>query len=468
MPRPGPRHDRRSCRSFARLAAGAVVLALAASPAVAEPLEEALARAYAAEPSLAAQRARLRAVDEQVPQALSGYRPTLQAGLSVGRDLTDTRYADGTRVGTEANPREITLSAGQPVFDATVAPDVRRAESLVDAQRATLLETEQTVLLATATAYLDVLRDQEILELDRNNEKVLTRQLSAARDRRRVGEYTLTDVAQAQSRLAEATATRMAAEGTLETTRAAYARRVGAPPGRLALPRLAVALPETLEAAVAAARADHPSVLAAVHSEAAQRHTVDQRRGALLPTVGVSAEAAHTGDPGPDDGYAVDRADSASLSLRVTVPLYQAGLPEARIREARHTAVRQRLLVDEARRAATESAVTAWESLQTARATIRSYQAQVAAAETALDGVTEEAKVGARTMLDVLDQEQELLNARVGLVAARHDELVAAFELLAATGGLTARRLALPVAVEDPDAHRRAVRGRWTGTDAAG
>lgn len=453
----------RRARLAAALLGSTVALFLLPAPLHAQSLQDALAQAYAGNPTLGAGRARLRAVDEQVPQALSGYRPTVSAGASIGRETNRYQFQGG-RDGTETNPKTLSLTATQPIFDATVAPAVRRAESTVQAERATLLDTEQTVLLNAATAYLDVLRDQEVLALDVNNERILKRQLAAARDRYKAGEYTRTDVSQAESRLAEAVATRATAEGTLESARAAYARIVGTLPGKLAFPKPAVRLPGTMDEAVSMAQSNHPSVLAASYGEEAQRNAVDQQYGRLMPTVGLSASATRVIDPGRSSGIDYDRQDSLSIMLRVTIPLYQAGLPEAQVREAKHTAAQQRLLIDDARRRVGEAAITAWQALQTARAGIESYRSQIQSAQVALEGVTQEAKVGSRTVLDVLNQEQELLNARVNLVRARHDELAATFQLLAATGQMNAGQLALPVNRYDPKAHYKATRNRWFGT----
>jgi outer membrane protein/adhesin transport system outer membrane protein len=439
-----------------------VMAAGATGTAWGQTLEEALAQAYNNNPTLGAQRARLRAVDEGVPQARSGYRPTVAATASLGRTAGNVR-APGERVGTETNSKTLGLTATQPVYDGQVGPAIRRAERLVEAQRATLLATEQSVLLNAARAYLDVVQNQAVLELQRNNEQVLRRQLEAARDRFRVGEYTRTDVSQSESRLALSVAARISAEGVLESSRSTYARYIGTLPGRLKAPKPSFELPATLDELVAMAESNNPNVLSASYTEAAQREAVDQEFGAMLPSVNLQAQAQRVFDP-PGQGQPIDRSDSLQLTAQLRIPLYQAGLPEANVREAKHTANQARIQIEEARRQVTETAISAWQSLQTARASIRSYQSQIEAAQIALEGVRQEAQVGSRTVLDVLNQEQELLNGRVNLVRAQHDEMVAAFSVLGAIGQLTARQLGLPVQYYDVDKHYQQVRDKWFGT----
>lgn len=436
---------------------------IAPQSAAAQSLEKALSDAYANNPTLGAQRARLRAVDEAVPQALSGYRPTVSTQFSVARSGSESRGAGG-RSGSGSTPKDAEVTVSQPLFNATVAPSVRRAEALVQAQRANLLATEQQVLLAAATAYVDVVQNEAVLALTKNNEQVLGRQLQAAQDRFRVGEYTRTDVAQSESRLAGAVATRMAAEGTLEASKATYTRLVGSEPGKLKAPKPRFKLPANVQGAVSMARGNNPSVLAASFTEEAAKHAIGQQYGKLLPSASLGASANRTYDPGRSGGVDLDWSQSAQLTARVTVPLYQAGLPDSMVREAKQTANQARIEIEEARRQAVESAVAAWQNLETARANIDSYRSQVRAAEIALDGVRQEAQVGSRTVLDVLNQEQELLNGRVNLVRAQRNEMVAAFALLSAVGQLTAQNLGLQTPVYDPHANYKQVRDKWIGT----
>ncbi|QCO01426.1 hypothetical protein D3867_04825 [Azospirillum argentinense] len=437
--------------------------------ASAQSLEDALAQAYSNNPALAAQRARQRAVDESVPQALSGYRPTVRATAGVTRSASnsngrDVRTGQTTEFESENNAKSVGISATQPLYDATVGPAVRRAERTVEAQRATVLANEQQILLNAAAAYLDVVQNQAVLELQANNEQVLRRQLDAARDRFRVGEYTRTDVSQSESRLAASIAARISADGTLQASRATYERVVGSMPGKLKAPKPKFKLPGTLDEVVEMARSNNPSVLSATYTEAAQREAVDQQFGRLLPSANLSAQGTRTIDAGSSSGLEIKRQDGLQLTAQITIPLYQAGLPEALTREAKHTANQARLQIDDTRRQAVEAAISAWQGLQAARASIESYNSQIRAAEIALEGVRQEAQVGSRTVLDVLNQEQELLNARVNLVRAQRTEMVQAFTVLGAIGQLTARQLNLPVQYYDADTHYKQVRNKWIGT----
>lgn len=447
---------------IATVAWGAVALGMA-QPTWAQSLEQALAQAYSNNPSLAAQRARLRAVDESVPQALSGYRPSARATASISRSITESQVERAGTSNTTLTPKSAGLSVTQPIYDATVSPAVRRAENLVQAQRATLMGSEQDVLLNAATAYLDVVQNQAVLTLNINNERVLKRQLEAAGDRFRVGEYTRTDVSQSESRLSGAVASRISAEGQLASSRATYERIIGAAPGQLKAPKPAFKLPATLDETVEMAKANNPSVLAAAFNEAAQQATVDQQFGKLLPSVSLNAQTSRTWDGSRSSGLMVERYDSSQVTAQVTIPLYQAGLPEAQVREAKQTANQYRMQIDDARQRAVEGAVSAWQSLTTTRAAIKSYRDQIKAAQIALDGVRQEAQVGSRTVLDVLNQEQELLNARVNLVRAERNEMVAAFTLLSAIGQLTAEQMALPAKYYDAQQNYKNTRDKWIG-----
>jgi TolC family type I secretion outer membrane protein len=447
--------------AFGAALLAAVSVTFTALPASSQTLEEALAQAYLSNPTIEGERAQLRATDELVPQALSGYRPSAEASASYGWERQEARTPTGD-VDRNSNPGGLNVSVTQPIYRGgrTVA-STRRAENLVQAQRATLFAIEQDVLLDAATAYLDVVRDQAVVDLNVNNVQVLQRQLDAFSDRFEVGEITRTDVSQAEARLARAISDRIQAEGLLQASRAVFSRVVGIAPGSLSAPSPDFQLPASLDETVALAQNNNPNVLAAQYAEQAATDAVDQVRGELLPEVGLVGSVGRNWEP----STSIDRADSASVTAQVTIPLYQAGVVSARVREAKHTAGQRRIEIEEARRLATENAIRAWEALTTARAGIRSRQAQVRSADIALEGVRQEADVGARTTLDVLDSEQELLDARVELVRSQRDEIVAAFQVIAATGQLTARQLGLPVQYYDHETYYKAVRNKWYGTD---
>ncbi len=450
-----------------RCAAAVVVAVLCATgTAHAQTLEEALSLAYANNPTLKAQRARLRAVDEGVPQALSNWRPTVEVnadgGASANRNNTATVETNRRQ---HRNPWSVSVTATQPLFRGLrTTAATRGAEESVQAERARLAAVEQDVLLAATTAYMDVLRDQAVLRLNINNEQVLRRQLEATQDRFTVGEVTRTDVHQAEARLAGATADRIQAEGDLEESRAAYVNLIGQAPGQLTPPGPVTDLPEDKTAALAVAAADNPNVVGAQFDERAARHAVDEVRGELLPTLNLEGTASRAFEASSEES----RSDTYSGLLTLNVPLYQSGAVYSRLREAKQTVAQERQDIDQALRDATEDATSAWETLVTTRARIQSFETQIRANEVALEGVEREAAVGSRTVLDVLDAEQELLDAKVDLVRAQRDEVVAIFQLKAAIGRLTARDMDLPVELYDPDQHYREVRDRWFGASSSG
>lgn len=438
----------------------APVAVVQVAPASAQTLQEALALAYSNNPALQAARAQLRAADENVPQALAGWRPTVQLTGSLGAVETETTARRGTTTNSNRDPTTLNASVTQQLFRGgrTVA-STARAENQVLAQRARLLATEQQVLLDTVTAYVNLIRDQEEVRLNTNNEQVLMRQLQATNERFRVGEITRTDVAQAESRLAGARAARADAEGRLQTSRAIFTRVVGEPPQRLTPPQPLRAPVTSAEDAGRMAGQNNPNVVAALFEEAAARDFVDVQFSFLLPQASVTAQSARN----DFSNETTRRITSNQVTANLTVPLYQGGAEHALVRQARQQAQQSRQVVEDQRRQATQQATQAFEVLQALRAQVDSNRAQIRAAEIALDGVQREAIVGSRTTLDVLNAEQELLNARVALVRALANVITASHNLAVAVGRLTARDLNLPVQLYDSEAYYREVRNRWAG-----
>ncbi|HYZ32559.1 MAG TPA: TolC family outer membrane protein [Crenalkalicoccus sp.] len=454
--------------------AGAIAAPAAAS---AQPLPEALALAYAYNPTLLTARAQLRAVDENVPQALAGWRPSVTISSSIGWTDSQARQpafqtnpftGEVRAVGTNiTGPIDTSRTIGtgsviitQPVFRGgrTVA-STRRAENQVYGQRARLLATEQQVLGDTVNAYVAVIRDQELLRLNINNEQVLTEQLRATNERFRVGEITRTDVAQAESRLAGAIAQRVQAEGNLQISRATFQREVGTVPQRLVAPQpLGVPVRDAREAS-AIAGDNNPNVVAALFDEAAARDFIAVQLSALLPQVSVQGQAFRS----DNTQLPHTRQTGTQITATLTVPLYQGGAEYSVVRQARQTAQQARWVVDDQRRQAVQLASQAWEQLQASRAQVDSVRAQIRAAEIALDGVQREAIVGSRTTLDVLNAEQELLNARTSLVQALATLVSQSYALASSIGRLTATDLALPVETYDVTTYYREVRNRWFG-----
>jgi TolC family type I secretion outer membrane protein len=429
------------------------------SPAGGQTLEQALVAAYLDNPRLEAQRAGLRASDELVPQALAGWRPTVR--LNSAANLTEQRGSTG---GGGLTTLSHGLRVEQPVYrGGETTANTRRAENLVRLERARLVQVEQEVLLEAVAAYTAVLRDQAVLDLAVSNEQRLRRQLDAARDRFSVGEVTRTDVAQAEARVAGAVAERIRAEGDLLAARATFEQVIGSVPGeRLVRPDLPALPGSEVEAQNLAEL--NPSLVGARFSLAAAGDDVDVALSALRPRVTVSGELAYVDEPSRQ----IDWQRSASIGAQLTVPLYQGGGEHARVRQNRQVVGQRQSDLDRARRLVREEVTSAWEALQTARARIASFEEQVRANEIALEGVRQEALVGARTTLDVLDAEQEAFASEVDLTRARRDMVVAAYRLKAAVGQLTVADLGLPVEPFDDQAHYRVVRDKWFGLEAAG
>ncbi len=434
--------------------------------ASAQTLAEALAAAYRSNPRLAAERARLRAIDEQVPQALSNWRPTVDAYGSVGKGAIESRGRTDLGSGTQnITPRTYGAQINQPLFRGgqTVA-QTQAAENTVRAGRAQLDSVEQNVLLNAVAAYTDVYRDQAVLELQIRNEQRLGRQLTATRDRFQVGEVTRTDVFQAEARLAGATASRIGAEGSLERSRAAYRNVVGEVPGVLVRPPVPTNLPADLGRAIAAAKDQNPDIIAAEFTERSSLDSVDQVRGELYPSLRLTGTAQRDWER----TFEGARTSTYQALINLDVPLYQSGAVYSRIRQSKQNVAENRKRLDQTRQDAVELATSAWNDLETARAALNSFRTAVQANEVALEGVQREAEVGARTVLDVLDAEQELVDSQVNLVRAQRDEVIAMYNLKTALGELTAQRIGLDVDFYDPTKHYDAVRNRWFGGDSPG
>jgi outer membrane protein len=433
-------------------------------PASSQTLTEALAAAYMNNPELLAARADMRSEDEAVPQALANWRPTVT--LSSGIDRTYSRL--NTRPGNRdqvRSPRDAAVNVSQPLFRGfRTTAGVSQAELNVKSARATLLAKEQDILLSAATAYMSVVRDQAVLDLNIKNEQVLNRQLEATQDRFRVGEITRTDVSQAEARVAGAAADRIQSEGNLNNSRASYFNVVGEPAGKLSAPSNLGALPADLDAAVKAATSSHPDVVSQGYDEQAARENIKSVRGELLPTLSLSGTVSRAWESTTNDS----QFTTGRVGVDLSVPIYQQGAVYSRLRAAKQDAGQSHLLLENARRDAREVAAKAWETLETAKARIKSFSAQIKAAEIALEGVQREAAVGSRTVLDVLDAEQELLDAKVNLVGANRDQLVASFELQEAVGQLTAKNLGLPVKIYDASKHYKEIRSKWFGSNSSG
>lgn len=427
---------------------------LGAVAAEAEPLADVLAKVYLASPRLEAGRAELRAADESLPLTRAGRRPQLSTRTSASLNLVQT---ESTRTALQTAHQSLDLT--QPVYDGgKTGAALSQAEAQVRAARARLLDLEQEVLLEAVAAYVAVARDEAVLVLARGNEARLQAQLEAVLDRERLGALTKTDIAQAKARLALAVAKRIAAEGDLRVATAEYRRIVGEPPGQLQLPPPPADLPASLAAAQEGLAAN-PRLQAAEFELAAARDEVAVAQAGLKPRLTLNGTLGYTNEP----STLLDQETTAGIGATLTIPLFQGGGEYARVRQSKERVAQRRYGIDATRRAAEAEIAAAWEDLQAAEAGIRAVQAQVDAAGFALEGVRQEALVGAREVVDVLDAEQELFAAEVALVEVEAARTLAGYRLLAAIGRLTARDLYLPVVYYDPEAHYRDVRGRWLG-----
>ncbi|UFX41766.1 TolC family outer membrane protein [Bradyrhizobium sp. 41S5] len=445
-------------------AAATAVLLLAEMgpvPALADTIEAALVRSYQNNPQLNAQRALVRATDENVPQALSGYRPKAALTVSGGYQYSDqqpTGIKDSIH-GTQ-NPASAALTVNQSLYNAQTPHKVRAAESQVSSAREGLRVLEQTVILSAATIYMDYLRDAAIVEVQRSNTRVLEQTLKQTQDRFNVGEVTRTDVAQSEAQLAAGRTQQLTAESNLTTTRSNFRRIIGNEPQNLA-PGSPVDrfLPTTLAAAVELSLTQNPNVTSAMYGVDVNFLQTKVAEGALLPTVGLQASVSE----GYQQQLSVNRLFNAAAQVQVSVPIYQGGAEYSLIRQSKESLAQQRLVLEQTRDQARANVVTAWGQLVAGKSQVASAQAQVTASEIALNGVREEAKAGQRTTLDVLNAQQALVNARNALVTAQHDRVVASYNVLSAIGRLSPQVMGLSTNVYDPSVHYQQVRDNWAG-----
>ena len=430
---------------------GFVLLAVGSAGAVrAETLTSALSRSYVGNPTLDAQRASVRATDENVPRALAGYRPTVSTVASAGYQKT-TGVIAGQQSDRSLFPSNVALQVSQNLFNGfRTANSTRQAETAVFGAREGLRNVEMNTLFSAAQSYMNVLRDTAILDLQRNNVDVLEEQLSQTRTRFQVGEVTRTDVAQAESRLAAARSQVSSAESNLQTSIATFRQVVGVEPRQLAqgspIDRL---VPKSLTACVEIGLEEHPAIISALHAVDAAELQVKITEGELAPTLNLVGSVGQS----YQQTFAADNFFSGTVQAQLNVPIYSGGEVYARVRQSKETAGQRRIEAEATRDQVRAAVISAWGSLEAAKASVRASQAQVEAANIALIGVREESRVGQRTTLDILNQQQELLNARVNLIVAQRDRVVASYSVVQSIGRLTARIVGLPVDSYEPNIH---------------
>ncbi|SEJ32986.1 outer membrane protein [Sphingomonas sp. OV641] len=427
-----------------RVASAALILALSASPAHADTLREALARAYRENPTITASRAQQRAVDENVPIARAAGRPT----VSTNAGLNENYLRSGNSFTTPARAAQAQLALNVPFYSGgAVRNSVRAAETRVEAGQFGLRGTEASLFSEVVAAYNDVIRDEAIVGLNAQNVRVLETNLQASRDRFQVGDLTRTDVAQSEARLSLARAQLQRVQATLIASRENYVRLVGDAPGTLAPPPALPNLPQTADGAVDVAIRDNPTLLAALKQRDATAFDVRVARASRLPTLGVGATGNYVnylGSLGSGTGLGVGQSGtSAGIGLNVSLPIFQGGRPAALVRQAQATRAQAIENATAAERQVIASARSAFAIWRSSLEVIASSEQAVAANRLSLEGVRAENSVGNRTILDILNAEQELLNSQVTLVTARRDAYVAGFALLAAMGQAEAQDLGL-------------------------
>ena len=434
-----------------------------AAPAAAETLAEALVQAYQSSPQLNADRARQRGVDENVPQALVGYRPQIVASLSAGLQAVRDTLPDNTVQGATLKPWTIGLTVSQVLFNGfKTANSVRGAEFQVLSGREALRNTGQGVLLDAVTAYMNVLANQALVESQRTNLSVLREILATTQRRLAAGDVTPTDTAQAESRLSRGLADLNLAEVAFAVSKATYAQVIGAPPGQL-IPTSTVdrLSPSTQAASIDAAFHQHPAVLGAGYDVDTAQTSIKVAESSLLPTVAVQAGVSRSRDS--DTTLGTFGTDQASVIGQVNVPIYDGGMAASQTRQAKEVYSQSRMVLEQVRNQSRTAAVSAWVTNEGTKIALTAVQSELHAAEVALQGVRREAAGGQRTTIDVLNAQQDVTSARSRLIVAQRDRVIASYTLLSAVGRLDVHTLNLDTPDYLPEVHYHQVRDAWHG-----
>lgn len=421
---------------------------------------DALKLAYSNNPDLQASRAELRSVDELYAQAKSGYRPVIS-----GQAAYTSANQEGNTIRMNSDEKTLAVVANQPLYRGGITTArVEEASSIIKAQRAILHVKEQDVLLQAISSYMDVLRDQEIVRLNHNNENVFKNHLKEAQQRFELGDITKTDVSQSESRLAAATAGLVQAESNYQLSRAIFQNVIGLAPDGVQKPNLSIDVPSSLQGALDLALKNNPNIAYSSEAAAAAKSSTRAITGELLPQIGLSASVGEIIDPASNFAAVDSHMTTTSIGVQATVPLYSSGSVDARVRQAKQVESQRRMERMRADRDVQQIVVDAWTGLQAAEAEMSARKAQISAANLALEGVKVETEYGSRTTLDMLDAEQEALNAQVAYVSAERQKIVAAYRLLSSVGELTANHLALDAEIYNPDEHFQRVKDKWIGT----
>ncbi|WP_433995192.1 TolC family outer membrane protein [Bradyrhizobium canariense] len=433
------------------------------SAAWAEALPEALAKAYQTNPQLNAERARQRATDENVPQALAGYRPQIVASLSAGLQSVRNLLPDNTIQTANLKPWIIGVTVTQTLFNGfRTANNVRAAELQVQSGREALRNVGQGVLLDAVTAYTNVLANQSLVEAQRSNVAFLRETLSVTQRRLNAGDVTPTDSAQAEARLNRGLADLNAAEVALAVSQAVYAQVIGNAPSQLRAAEVVDRyLPKSREDALTMAIRQHPAVMAAGFDVDVASTNIRVAEGALLPSAGVQGSASKSRNNDPTLGTFAE--DQASIVANVTVPIYDGGQAAAQTRQAKEITAQSRLVLDQVRNQARTAATSAWVANEGAKVAVSASESEVKAATVALQGVQREAAGGQRTTVDVLNSQADLIQAKARLIGALRDRVIASYTLLSAVGHLDVKTLSLNTPDYLPEVHYQQVRDAWHG-----
>lgn len=453
----------RSGTRLAVLACLAGMLALPATSARAESLPEALVKAYQTNPQLNAERARQRATDENVPQALAGYRPQIIASLSAGlqqvRDLLPGNVVQSATL----KPWIIGVTVTQTLFNGfKTANSVRVAELQVQSGREALRNVGQGVLLDAVTAYTNVLANQSLVDAQRTNVAFLRETLEITQRRLKAGDVTPTDTSQAEARLSRGLADLNAAEVNLAVSQATYSQVIGSPPSQLrAADTVDRYLPRNRDDATTMAIKENPAVVAATFDVDVASTTIRVAESSLMPTVTLQGSASHSVDS--DETLGTFRTDQASILGQINQPIYDGGTAASQTRQAKELAAQSRMVLDQVRSQARTAAVGAWVANEGAKIAVTASESEVRAATVALQGVQKEAQGGQRTTVDVLNSEADLVSAKARLIGAQRDRVIASYTLLSAIGKLDVKTLALNTPDYLPEVHYHQVRDAWEG-----
>ncbi|MCS3728256.1 outer membrane protein [Bradyrhizobium betae] len=429
----------------------------------AEALPEALAKAYQTNPQLNAERARQRATDENVPQALAGYRPQIVASLSAGLQSVRNLLPDNTIQTANLKPWVIGVTVTQTLFNGfRTANNVRAAELQVQSGREALRNVGQGVLLDAVTAYTNVLANQSLVEAQRSNVAFLRETLSVTQRRLNAGDVTPTDSAQAEARLSRGLADLNAAEVALAVSQAIYAQVIGNAPSQLRAAEVVDRyLPKSREDALTMAIRQHPAVMAAGFDVDVASTNIRVAEGALLPSASLQGSASRSRDNDPTLGTRA--SDQASIVANVTAPIYDGGQAASQTRQAKEITAQSRLVLDQVRSQARTAATSAWVANEGAKIAVSASESEVKAATVALQGVQREAAGGQRTTVDVLNSQADLVQAKARLIGALRDRVIASYTLLSAVGHLDVKTLSLNTPDYLPEVHYQQVRDAWHG-----